>query len=129
MTAQKHLLFKSSLFPPEPDEDAETNPGLFGKALALWLGQRLAESGYRALGYVAEDFGRLVQLEHPRFRTYVACSSTDESATEWRVFAIVEGGGLFAGREKAIVREKLIADVEAILRREPAVADLQTELA
>ena len=115
------------MFPPESDEESETNPGLFGKALAAWLAARLGESGYAVDGEVAEDFGRLVQLKHSRFRTYVACCSTDESATEWRVFGIVEGGGLFAKTEKAAVLEKLSADVESILRKESGITDLRVE--
>ena len=121
------FVFKSSLFLPESGEDSETNPGLFGKALAAWLGDRLADGGHVVEGQVAEDFGRLVQLKHARFRTYVACCSTDESATEWRVFAIVEGGGLFAGKDKAAALTRLTAEVEAILRREAGIVDLQVE--
>jgi hypothetical protein len=127
MNSSHHFVFKSSMFPPESDEDAETNPGLFGKALAAWLAARLGDSGYAVDGEVAEDFGRLVQLKHSRFKTYVACCSTDDSAVEWRVFGIVEGGGLFAKTDKAAVLEKLSADVESILRKESGIADLRVE--
>jgi hypothetical protein len=127
MNSSRHFVFKSSMFPPESGEDSETNPGLFGKALAAWLAARLGNSGYAVDGEVAEDFGRLVKLKHSRFKAYVACCSTDESAVEWRVFGIVEGGGLFAKSEKAALLEKIAADVESILRKDSGIADLRVE--
>ena len=67
MSNAQHFVFKSSMFPPEPGEDSETNPGLFGKALAGWLAAKLGDRGYDVDGEIAEDFGRLVQLKHSRF--------------------------------------------------------------
>jgi hypothetical protein len=38
------LEFESSAFPVIPGEDDETNPGIYGKALAQWLAEQLRET-------------------------------------------------------------------------------------
>lgn len=121
--------FKSSMFPPETGEDSQTNPGLFGRALAAWIAEKFASIGYIVEREVAEDFGRLVQLSHPRFKSYIVCCSTDDSALQWRTFPIVEGGGLFAGKEKAALMQKITADLHSILRNETGITDLEVEAA
>lgn len=130
MRTSPHFIFKSSAFPPEPGEDEEVNPGIFGKALSLWLAAELAQRGYAIKGTMAEDFGRLVEVEASQGRLYVAASSTDESATEWRVFGFAEGGfvaRLFggSGRDEAIAR--LTDTLRAILRESSLIRDLQEE--
>ena len=60
--------FESSEFPPESGEDEETNPGIYGKALAAWLSEQLVQRGYLIKRTIAEDFGRLIQLEDPHFQ-------------------------------------------------------------
>jgi hypothetical protein len=49
------LAFESSAFLPVPGEDEATNPGIFGKALAQWLGTQLHLSGVAAGEIVPED--------------------------------------------------------------------------
>jgi hypothetical protein len=103
MQSSKHLIFRSPLFSIEPGEDAETNPGIYGKALANWLASRLPAAGRTIHGCLSEDFGRLVHVAHPRLRVYVACANGHEFADEWQIFAIAAGAGLtslFASREK-----------------------------
>ena len=38
--------FTSSQFPVEPNEDEDTNPGIYGRALACWLAEQLAARGW-----------------------------------------------------------------------------------
>ncbi len=40
------IWIESTLFEPGPDEDAETNPGIFGKKFAEWIAETLQRSGY-----------------------------------------------------------------------------------
>ncbi len=130
MDSAKQLIFASSQFPPEAGEDEETNPGIYGRALVAWLSDQLARSGYRVMRIVAEDFGRLIQLEDPNFQLYVACASTDETATEWRVFSFAEFGwlaSLLGRRNKPSVVSKVMADVKAILQAAPSIRNLREE--
>ena len=57
------LEFESSVFAVVPGEDTETNPGIYGKALAQWLADQLREAGVRAGAVIAEDFGWCIPVE------------------------------------------------------------------
>jgi hypothetical protein len=130
MQSTRQIHFRSSRFAIEPGEDQETNPGIFGRALASWLAEQLAARGWRIKGCIAEDFGRVVEVEHARFGTFVACASGHDGADSWQAFAFVEGGGIrgiFAGAEKLRLADKLLADVELVLREDPNTSEMQVE--
>ena len=79
-----HLQFASSQFPIIPGEVEETNPGIYGRALAQFLEDQLNEEGYRA-GAIAEDWGYCVTLGDAPFLSFVGCSSYGDEG-EWLVF-------------------------------------------
>jgi len=132
MQSPIHLIFESTAFPPVPGEDEETNPGIYGRALSEWLAEKLRQSGREVKRLVAEDFGRLVEVAHPGCKLYLAVSSTDESAREWRVFAFSEVGllaklkGSSAGAEAV---SELMAALAAILRASAEIQALREERA
>jgi hypothetical protein len=132
MQSPVHLIFESSAFPPVPGEDEETNPGIYGRALSEWLAEKLRGSGHEVRRLVAEDFGRLIEVAHPGCKLYVAVSSTDDSATEWRVFAF-SGGGFFAKLRGAPAGAeavpKLMATLSTILGASPEIRALREERA
>ena len=130
MDAPRQFTFESSQFSPEPGEDEETNPGIYGKALAAWLSAQLTAGGYRVKRTCAEDFGRLVQLEDPNFQVYVACASADDTAKEWIVHSFAEGGWLASmlGRgSKEKVVSKVMLDLKEILQASPAIRNLRVD--
>jgi hypothetical protein len=57
------LTFESPAFAVAPGEDEETNPGIFGKALAQWLAGQLRDAGFATGEVIAEDFGWCVPVE------------------------------------------------------------------
>ena len=132
MQSPVHFIFESSAFPAAPHEDEETNPGIFGRGLSEWLAEQLRGAGYEVKRLVAEDFGQLIEVEQPGCRLYVAVSSTDETATEWRVFAFAEFG-LFAklrgtpGGTEAV--SKLMATLKEILSASSNIRALREEAA
>jgi len=81
------LLLESSAFAPIPGEDRETNPGIFGKALALWLAEQLKTAGFTPGDAFAEDFGWCVPVQSKGHALYVACANSDGSSDQWMVFA------------------------------------------
>ena len=83
--------FESSAFAVIPGEDEETNPGIYGKALAQWLAEQLRAAGFPSGEIIAEDFGWCVPVKSEPHSLYVACGSTGEKSNQWRVFAFVEG--------------------------------------
>jgi len=72
--------FKSSKFQIEPGEDEETNPGLYGRQLALWLKARLEACGYAVEDVVNEDWGRCLMCQRTPFLLWVGCGSVIEDS-------------------------------------------------
>ena len=65
--------FRSDLFSIDPQEDEETNPFCYGKALAEWVRAKFEELGYKPEAVIAEDWGWCVMLERQPFMLWVGC--------------------------------------------------------
>jgi len=65
--------FRSSKFPPYEGEEEQINPGLWGKRLAEYLVQKLAERGIETQEMVAEDWGWYVPVCNEGFRLALCC--------------------------------------------------------
>jgi hypothetical protein len=110
MMQSSHLEFESTAFDVSDGEDEETNPGIYGKSLALWLASQLKISEEDV---IAEDFGWCVPAKSSPHRLYVACSSEDNRKDKWRVFVFAEGGFL----ARLLGRDSRAADVESQFSR------------
>jgi hypothetical protein len=120
------LEFESAAFEVIPGEDEETNPGIYGKALAQWLVEQLRAAGFSPGEVIAEDFGWCVPVKSEPHSLYVACASTGERLNQWRVFAFAEGGVM----ARLLGQERRVA-VDPVLRRclesAPFVRELREE--
>lgn len=67
--------FRSTLFQVEPGEDAETNPGCYGRALARWLAASLRAEGVIVDEVFPEDWGWCVLLKKQPFRLWLGCGN------------------------------------------------------
>jgi hypothetical protein len=124
------LEFESTAFAVIPGEDDETNPGIFGKALARWLAEQLRAAGFIAGDVISEDFGWCVPVESKPHSLYVACASTGEKPNHWRVFAFAEGGVMARLLGKDMSDESLaslFAAVRRCLESAPVVRELREE--
>lgn len=65
--------FRSSKFPPYEGEEDQINPGLWGKRLAEYLVQKLAERGIETEEMIAEDWGWYVPVRNEAFRMALCC--------------------------------------------------------
>ena len=83
------LTFTSSAFPIAPGEDSETNPGIYGKALAEWLAKKLGARGLACGEAFAEDFGWCVGVTSGDKGVHVVCASGETNDT-WQVFCFTE---------------------------------------
>lgn len=126
----ERLVFSSSAFQPVAGEDDDTNPGIFGRALAEWLAQTLPAAGLDAGEVMPEDFGWLVPVRTSPHKTYVACASNEEAPSTWQLFVFAEGGLLarllgkdFRDRD---VRRVFQAVHDAV-RSHPSVHDVRVE--
>jgi hypothetical protein len=123
------LHFESSAFPVATNEDTETNPGIHGKSLAMWLSEELRKVGRPAGSVFAEDFGWCVPIESSPHKLYVTCSSGGK-ANEWQVFAFAEGGFMarVLGRDKSAESvASLFTAVRRCIESVPDVRNLSEE--
>ncbi len=98
MQGPNHVI-RTREFPIQPGEDAETNPGVFGRALAEYLAAQIRSRGVGVEGIVPEDFGYCIMLKRKPLRLWIACSNRAERTDEWTAFAVAESGllGRFVG--------------------------------
>jgi hypothetical protein len=123
------LRFESSAFTVIPGEDAETNPGIYGKALAGWISDHLRLAGVSAGNVIPEDFGWCVPVKSPPYSLYVACAN-GESAGHWQVFAFVEGGltdRILRKDQSAALVATLYATLRRCLESSPVVYGISEE--
>ena len=113
--------FTSSCFQIEPDEDERTNPGIYGHALARWIGDRLRERGITPKEVIPEDWGWCVVVKTKPVGVNIAVANLDGSSTRWRVFVFAERGllQLLKGandlkREVALMQDHLAAIVSTV---------------
>src|SRR5687767_11080498 len=122
--------FRSDFFQPIPGEDSQTNPGIYGKALAHWLAEQLRARGVTIEEVIAEDWGWLIMVSRKPFLLWIGCGSVDESAGEWRVFVEAEPSviqRLFKGVNTGPAIAELQQHLEAIVPAIPKVSEIVWE--
>ena len=78
--------FRSSKFPAYEGEEEQINPGLWGKRLAEYLVQKLAERGVETEEMVAEDWGWYVPVRNEGFRLALCCGHQNGDDDEFLCF-------------------------------------------
>ena len=81
-----HLEFQSDLFPAGEGEEEEVNPGRWGKSLAQHLAAGLAKRGFSVASPHSEDWGWVVPIDTPEFKTFVGCGNYEEHPDGFLVF-------------------------------------------
>jgi len=123
------LTFNSTAFPITPGEDAETNPGIYGRALAQWLSRQLGARGIQSGDAFAEDFGWCVAVKAGDEGVHVVCTN-GEIDDSWQVFCFTERGLLekLRGRADATgALEQVFDAVKDCLAAAPQVCDVVEE--
>ena len=78
--------FRTSKFPPYEGEEKQINPGLWGKRLAEYLVQKLAERGIETGEMVAEDWGWYLPVPNDGFPLALCCGHQDGDADQFLCF-------------------------------------------
>lgn len=107
--------FRSSAFAPDPAEDELVNPGVYGKALALWVHGQLQGAGIGAADPIAEDWGWMVGIDHPSVRAWVGCANIDGEPGGHRCFVEVVRRRFRKGDPAA--DQAVVSAVVEVLRR------------
>ncbi|MCA3174187.1 MAG: hypothetical protein ING36_01405 [Burkholderiales bacterium] len=129
----KYIHLRSKKFPILPEEEDElVNPGMYGKALALYLQDQLKNRGYDASFICCEDWGWWIELKAPfRFGVCIYCGpvSSDildlyctdgaisKKAWSWRKFRFFDTSPWV---------EKLHEDMASIFQSDPDIQVLST---
>ena len=127
MSQSPILAFTSLAFEIEPGEDEATNPGIFGKALAHWLGDALRSRDVPAGDVFPEDFGWCLRIGTKSDKLFVACTSDPAHRGRWQVFVLQDRGllaGIFGGGGTPESVNALFATVREILEGAPEVQNL-----
>jgi hypothetical protein len=90
MSGECHVIWTTA-FPIDPGEDAETNPGRYGRAFAQFVADGLRAKGELVEDIIPEDFGWCVRLGRNPSR-WIGCGNRDGETEEWMAFAVVEAG-------------------------------------
>ena len=125
------LVFENAAFAIIPGEDEQTNPGIFGKSLAVWLAEQLRLAGFSAGEIIAEDFGWCIPVDADAHSLYVVCAATGDQQDQWRVYAFAEGGLIARLRGKDRRAESLatlFAAVRRCIESAPSIRGLREEL-
>ena len=135
MSAHQGFWFTSSLFQVEPGEDDQTNPGRYGRQLALWLAERLRERGHAVEGVTPEDWGWRVACRSGSDLLVAACGNVDDAgpdgapsaptaAVTWHCFPVAEGPlwrRLLQGRQLAQSLGNFDRTLREIFESEPRI--------
>ena len=78
--------FRSAKFPAYEGEEEQINPGLWGKRLAEYLVEKLAQKSIRTEGIIAEDWGYYIPVENEGFRLGVCCGHQNGDDDEFLCF-------------------------------------------
>lgn len=78
--------FRSAKFPPYEGEEEEINPGLWGKRLAEYLVQKLADRGIKTEAIIGEDWGYYIPVHNEGFRLAICCGHQNGDDDEFLCF-------------------------------------------
>ena len=78
--------FRSSKFPPYEGEEEQINSGLWGKRLAEYLVEKLADKGIETDEIVAEDWSWYIPVRNPEFRLALCCGHQSGDDDEFLCF-------------------------------------------
>ena len=124
-----HVEFRSRKFPPCEGEEAEVNPGLWGKRLAEYLHAQLAEKGVSVGESYVEDWGWVVPVQHDAFPMSIGCGHYQEYPDRYLVF--IEPStptirkGLFRKIDTTAEVERIASVLHGILAADPEIRDLR----
>ena len=119
--------FRSSKFPPYEGEEAQINPGLWGKRLAEYLAQKLAEKGIATEEMVAEDWGWYVPVRNEEFRLALCCGHQNGDDDEFVCFtdpSIPIVKKLFKKIDATAQLTRLTEALQHILASDPEIRDI-----
>lgn len=119
--------FKSDMFPAFPEEDSIINPGCYGKRLAEFLADRLAQRGIMTGSPIAEDWGWMIGITDTR-HVWIGCSNIDGEPGRFSIFIEPSRGYVHKWFKKISVRtitDSLKSKILDILQEENGISEIE----
>jgi hypothetical protein len=119
--------FRSDKFPPYEGEEAQINPGLWGKRLAEYLAQKLSENGIKTGPMIAEDWGWYLPIQNEAFRLGLCCGHQNGEDDEFLCFtepATPVVKKLFSKIDATVELTRLTEALQLILSSDPDIRDV-----
>ena len=125
-----HVRFHSPLFTPDGPEQGQINPGCYGRALAVWLRERLSAQGVEVGEPIAEDWGWLLGSTLHGAHIGIGCANVEDSLTDWLVFVEPVGPDILAKLFRRRLPDPealpaLVNQIDAVLRAEPDITSVE----
>ena len=120
--------FRSSKFPPYEGEEAEINPGLWGKRLAEFWVRKLAEQGIAAETIIAEDWGYYIPIRNEGFKLALCCGHQNGDDDEFLCFTDPSTPRLrkfFKTIDATEALTRLTGAMQTILSSDPDIKDVR----
>lgn len=119
--------FKSSKFPPYDGEEDQINPGLWGRRLAEYLVEKLADLDIETEDVVVEDWGYYLPIRNEGFELAICCGHQGGENDEFLCFTepskpIVKK--LFKKLDATSQLTALISALEQILTSDPDIREV-----
>jgi hypothetical protein len=119
--------FRSNKFPPYEGEEEQINPSLWGKRLAEYLVQKLAEKGIQAHGIIPEDWGWYIPIQNEGFKLALCCGHQNGDDDQFLCFTdpstpIVKK--LFKKIDATAQLSRLTEALQQILSSDPEIRDV-----
>lgn len=92
VASSPQIWVETSFFGVDSGEDAETNPGVYGRAFANWIAEQLKARGESVEKIVAEDWGRCVVITRKPYLLWIGCGNRAGRTDEWGAFVVAEPG-------------------------------------
>lgn len=80
------VTFRANKFPPYDGEEAEINPGFWGKRLAEYLKQKLEIQGFMTQEIYSEDWGWVLPIKNDSFALWIGCGHQNGDDDEFLCF-------------------------------------------
>jgi hypothetical protein len=122
-----HVEFRSKKFPPYEGEEELINPGLWGKRLAEYPVQNLAQRGIQTQEIIGEDWGWYIPIQNDEFRLALCCGHQNGDDDEFLCFTDPDTPvvrKLFKKIDATPQLSRLTEALQEILSSDPEITDV-----
>jgi hypothetical protein len=122
-----HVEFRSKKVPPYEGEEELINPGLWGKRLAEYLVQKLAQRGIQTQEIISEDWGWYIPIQNDGFRLALCCGHQNGDDDEFLCFTDPDTPvvrKLFKKIDATSQLSRLTEALQEILSSDPEITDV-----